>query len=328
MKCIARAVVRVGQALLLVILVACGGGGSIEAPETPQEVEPRRFYSYAGDFQSDAEPGWFTYQDGKSVPKALSRRIDADGNGYLVSKGPWWYDPNHTAPGLGYLHLLAFAYHASYELVDVPITPGQPLETSTGTIVYATRSPGAVGTNAAQSRTSGGRGVLSGLPMTHAIDLRGGVISLSARARELELPADADIYFWFQAFDPSLGGGEGRFVNYINVAHPIGRRLSSDRWTSISIPLTANEADWVCLGSNPDRLETYGCSSAAAAALSRFDVDLGFVILVGQQIRPIPISGEVHLDEIRLVVDAVNARDLPECADLIVGTTVPARKCP
>lgn len=328
MKRMAWAAGRVGSALLLVVLAACGGAGSIDAPDAPHEIERRRFQSYAGNFQSDAEPGWFTYEAGKRVPNALKRRVDGDGNGYLVSTGPWWYDPNHTAPGLGYLHLLAFAYHASYELSDIPVAPGQPLETSTGAIVYANRPLGATGTSATEPLPSPGRGILRGLPETSAIDLREGVISLRARSRDLELPPDAEIYFWFQAFDPSLGGGEGRFVNYINVAHPIGRRLSADRWTPISIPLTANETDWACLGSNSDRLETYGCSATAAAALIRFDVDLGFVILVGQQIRPIPISGEVHFDDIRLVVGAVKAGDLPRCPDAAAGTTVPARKCP
>ena len=46
--------------------------------------------------------GWCAWGTGSHLPELK--------NGAFVTRGPWRVDPNHSAPGAGYLHLLAYLY--------------------------------------------------------------------------------------------------------------------------------------------------------------------------------------------------------------------------
>ena len=51
--------------------------------------------------------GWCAWGTGSHQPELK--------NGAFVTRSPWRVDPNHSAPGAGYLHLLAYLYtHADY----------------------------------------------------------------------------------------------------------------------------------------------------------------------------------------------------------------------
>ncbi|MBX3010008.1 MAG: hypothetical protein KF832_00830 [Caldilineaceae bacterium] len=46
--------------------------------------------------------GWCAWGTGSHVPELK--------DGVLITRGPWRVDPNHSAPGAGYLHLLTYLY--------------------------------------------------------------------------------------------------------------------------------------------------------------------------------------------------------------------------
>ena len=51
--------------------------------------------------------GWCAWGTGSHLPEL--------NNGAFISRSPWRVDPNHCAPGAGYLHLLAYLHtHADY----------------------------------------------------------------------------------------------------------------------------------------------------------------------------------------------------------------------
>jgi len=51
--------------------------------------------------------GWCAWGTGAYLPELQ--------NGALITRGPWRVDPNHCAPGAGYLHLLTYLYtHPTY----------------------------------------------------------------------------------------------------------------------------------------------------------------------------------------------------------------------
>jgi hypothetical protein len=51
--------------------------------------------------------GWCAWGTGSHLPEVR--------DGALITRGPWRVDPNHSAPGAGYLHLLTYLYtHPTY----------------------------------------------------------------------------------------------------------------------------------------------------------------------------------------------------------------------
>ena len=46
--------------------------------------------------------GWCAWGTGSHLPELK--------DGAFVTRSPWRVDPNHSAPGAGYLHLLAYLY--------------------------------------------------------------------------------------------------------------------------------------------------------------------------------------------------------------------------
>lgn len=123
---------------------------------------------YKQSFNDDTEPNWFMYRE--PAPNGctpLDKRKKSSGDGYLVSGAPWWIDPNHAPPGLGYLHLVAIAYHHDW-WSDGEISPPH-----------------------------------SGRP----IDLRNAELTIRWRSPELKLPPEAQLVFWFQTRTSASGEG-------------------------------------------------------------------------------------------------------------------------
>ena len=54
---------------------------------------------------SEGPGGWFAW-DARLSPIEIQ-------NGMVVSRSPWWIDPNHAPPGAGYLHILMALYTLS-----------------------------------------------------------------------------------------------------------------------------------------------------------------------------------------------------------------------
>lgn len=79
---------------------------------------------YQTDLAAGGESGWFTYPLGFNGCKPLEIMSDENGVFFARSKGPWWLDANHAPPGLGYLHLLAFAYSYDWSEDGVIQTSG------------------------------------------------------------------------------------------------------------------------------------------------------------------------------------------------------------
>lgn len=119
-------------------LAACGGGeGQSERQVTVQDTE----------FAVGEPSPWLTYQAVEPIGcDEISLRAEPSGNSYAISRSPWWIDPNHSAPGLGYLNLVAFAYHHDFS-VDGSIVaprPGRPLDLRNARVLVRWRSAGLV----------------------------------------------------------------------------------------------------------------------------------------------------------------------------------------
>lgn len=114
---------------------------------------------YRTDFDQGSGIRWFTYAAEEPIGcKPLSAGTDEDRKTYAASSAPWWVDRNHAPPGLGWLNLIAFAYHRDFLSegeIDAPYS-GRPL------------------------------------------DLRHAEVSLRWRAPTLRMPRDARMLFWFQ----------------------------------------------------------------------------------------------------------------------------------
>jgi hypothetical protein len=240
-----------GVVLTGMVLAGCGGG----------EAGPVRVY--ATDFSEPTQTVWLTQRpESASNCTPLPVQTDTAGDGFMRSEGPWWVDPNHAAPGLGYLYLVAFAYHADWSLdgAIVPSLPGWPL------------------------------------------DLRESVLNVRWRAPDLVLPPGARLLFWIQAEDPDRPASDPRFVNYAMTSQPLIPKPGSFRWQETQLRLSPKPGTFECLGTSEARAETYGCAADLSRTLATWRVNLGFIILFEDRTIAESISGAVDFDRISLVV--------------------------
>lgn len=279
-------------------ITGCGGSHSEPAPTVviPEEGGLEAAYvAFASRFDTPTVPLWFTFRRDQALPQPLEWRTDRDGNGYLRSAGPWWTDPNHAAPGAGYLHLIAFAYHDSLVLDEHGT--GQAIQFPDGRVLAmmprAWSEPGS-----SDNPWQGIPGAIRGRPPGTISDLRNAVLGFRLRTRDLELPDGSNLYVWFQTYDAETE----RFVNYAKVGQPLLGQLNADDWREVRVVLTDDDADWLCLGTSRERANTYGCARSVADALRRFHVDLGLVMLLGSQPPERPASGAIDLDDVRLFI--------------------------
>ncbi len=244
----------------------CGGGGSGAEPDG---LSGPVFVSiYETDFSEEKAKNWLHYPQGPQVaPTPLEVRHESDGNHYAVSEGPWWTDPNHAPPGLGYLHLVAFAYHRGFPLF------GEIPDIGSG---------------------------------SQPMDLRNAQIAIRWRARDLRLPAEAQLALWFQSRVPVSDSQEPRYVNFINLRQPLQPAAEPGGWQEDEIVLTTAMDDYACLGSNPDRTDMYGCDVGPLQALRDWDTDIGLVIFFEDPAHATEIAGAIELDHLEISVPAAN----------------------
>jgi len=129
-------------------------------------------------------------------------------------------------------------------------------------------------------------------------DLRDVTVSFDIKAEQLVIPAGAHLYLWFQSLDTTLPWGVGQFVNYAHTGVKIDELLVANGWAHVSITLTQLEADWLALGSNPDREGTYSISDSIVSALSGDALDFGLIMLMGNGAPTSEASGVVRLDNV------------------------------
>lgn len=238
-------------------LAGCGGGGSGGGSENGEVT------IYRTGFDGSPSSRWLTQtSDDPANCAALPVQVEASGNTYAVSRGPWWTDTNHSSPGLGYLHLVAFAYHRDWSS-DGVVSAGFP-----------------------------------GRP----IDLRNAEVVVRWRAPTLQLPVDAKLLFWFQTHDPARPRTDPRYVNYVLANQPLTVQPGSGAWRETRLELSTAAGAFRCLGSNADRADTYGCSSDVNEALRSWSIDLGFVILFPDATLAEQIQGSVEFDELSLQI--------------------------
>lgn len=237
-------------------IAACGSGGSQSELVLDSE------------FSGTGASGWLTYSalPGLEGCTDLPTVTSAAGQSYGVSSAPWWTDPNHAAPGLGYLHLVALAYHQDYS-VDGVIKPrhrGRP------------------------------------------IDLRGASINVRWRAPSLVLPASARFLFWFQTQAEHAGGAPRRVNYVLTARPLTARPVPAGVWQEDELSLSADAGDYTCLGSNAQRADTYGCDIDALHALRDWNINLGFAILFPDSADAARMQGAVEFDRIALRVPDEN----------------------
>lgn len=240
------------------VLVACGGGGRGDGKVTVYET----------DFSAAQASTWLDYpKRDAALCEPLRPVVEPSGNGYAVSSAPWWIDSNHAAPGAGYLHLIAYAYHHDWS-IDGEITVPS-----------------------------------AGRPM----DLRNATIRLRYRAPTLQLPPSAQLYLWFQTKVSSDIAPEGRiYVNYVLDSQPLPAGAAARSWLDVALHLSTDESHYRCLGSNPTRTDRYGCIEHVADALRDWNTDLGFVILFPDEAAAAQIDGSIEFDRVSIELPFTN----------------------
>jgi hypothetical protein len=250
-------------ACLAVALSACGGGGDDD--QSPSQLQAPWQTVVDTDFSATGPNGWFTCDQAAVDCPELSFASDSTGTGYGVSSAPWWLDPNHAAPGLGYVNLVAFAYHADCVR----------------------------------------EGIIASSIANAPIDLRNARLTVRWRAQGLQLPASAQLMFWFQNVVDVPGANSRRYVNHVLRAKPL-LPAAAGGWQTEELILEADNADYACLGSAPDRAGTYGCDIDAATALRDWNLDLGFIVLFPTENQASSIRGAVEFDRIAIEIPSAN----------------------
>lgn len=261
-------------ALLSAALLSACGGGSGEGIATVYEAR----------LDAAQAPTWLTDpQRDAAKCEPLPTLVEPSGDRYAVSSAPWWIDPNHAAPGAGYLHLVAFAYHHDWSSdgeITVP-SPGRPM------------------------------------------DLRNATVHLRYRAPTLRLPPSAKLYLWFQTKISSAAAPEGRvYVNYLLDSRPLPVGTAASGWLDVTLRLPTDDSQYRCLGSSASRTDRYGCAASVADALRDWNIDLGFVIVFPDEGAAEQISGSVEFQRVSIDLPFANLLTHENApADLIRGAS-------
>lgn len=241
------------------MLVACGGG---------EDPGNRLAEVYSTSFDAASARSWLHYPSIDPIEcRPLEGRIDPDGTDYAVSAAPWWVDENHAPPGLGYLHLVALAYHRDW---------------STDGIIPAV-SQGA-----------------------RPLDLRNAQINVRWRAPGLKLPHDARLTLWLQTRTSPADALDVRFVNYMLSGQVLETSPAPTRWREDVLYLRADDREYVCLGSSANRADTYGCDITAVDALRDWNTDIGIIIFSPHASFASEVAGAIEIDRLSVHVPAEN----------------------
>lgn len=155
------------------------------------------------------------------------RAHQRDGDGGLLSGSPWWIDYNHAPPGGGYLHLL-YCLHTN---------PG-PYISQEVTV--------AGGSN---------RFIEGGFPL----DFTNAKVSVTVRG-EVEMRG-AECVWLIQARTADVHDGRSIYSPFILTGQPL--RIAPE-YSRQTVTFSPDEAQWKCLGSRHDRLDSYGWGSLNA----------------------------------------------------------------
>lgn len=241
-------------------VAACGGGDDA--------IDNSLVVVHNEDFSASAELKWLHYPDIEPIEcRPLERSMDPDGTDFATSRGPWWTDTNHAPPGLGYLHLVALAYHRDWS------PDGLIPDASTG---------------------------------AKPLDLRNAEVTIRWRAPQLHLPGDAMLTLWFQTRTSPANAPAPRFVNYLLTGQTLGATPPPAQWREDVVHLRSSENDYACLGSNVDRADTYGCDVTAVEALRDWNADLGLVVFFRDPASAREITGAVDLDRVTIRIPEEN----------------------
>lgn len=248
---------------------------------------------YDEDFSTaGSELGWKEVRESGSGSVSSLARVTDDGAPYIkavsTEADPWWWDPNHYYPGLGYVNLLAIAYTA-------PNGNDGPLPLAD---------------------YRGGKVVL---------EARVKDFILPREARMIWWFQNADgvrFYNYGQianTIDEQLGFGSKGWGR-----RPLVRAVKDSGWRNVEIPLPANDAAWMCYGGSPIRdgvlplgnpasSVLYACAPGGVAEAMTFPmIDMGVHLIWENTLAGIPRGslppstrayGELHLRRVRLFVD-------------------------
>lgn len=210
----------------------------------------------------------------------------------VAAGGAFWPDGNHTSPGkAGWLNLMCVLYHAS--VLDPLGRPGT---------------------------------VPAGL------DLRDAVVRVRCRAvggatypGGFYLPRKTRIGWWIQTWDPGACDGNAGYANWFQTRDLICEQMGALRpnvrngqdtalpaslgWVDCTIPLSNNPGDWMPMGANPAKADTYG-NSSIEYPLQTWCHDMGVIAITGDHganfpAYPYPLGyggGEFQIDRITLQV--------------------------
>ena len=242
---------RALAAMAMSVALSASGGGEASGDEAFVVV-------HTAEFGGSSDQKWLEYPDAEPIEcRALERSTDADGVDFATSRGPWWIDTNHAPPGLGYLHLIAFAYHHDWS------ADGLIPDASTG---------------------------------SRPLDLRDAEVTVRWRAPALRMSADATLTLWFQTRTSPVDAVAPRFVKYLLTSQSLPVRPPPSQWREDTLRLSAVDGDYACLGGNADRANVYGCDVPAVAALRDWNTDLGLVIFFRDASSASEITGAIDLD--------------------------------
>ena len=178
------------------------------------------------------------------------------GQSTVVSRGPWWIDPNHAPPGGGYLHLLFNLY------TKLPADGGVGAQTEVHSEAggrnhfLADRFP----TNFTNARMT--------------LRLKG---ELDAKGTRLVLLVQAKV-------------GD-RSIGQALVAQPF--EVTPD-WSEQTVTLTPDENEWLCLGSRHDKTYMYGWGEAADV-LRDVNANILLILHPVDVVPAEPIDGDPHI---------------------------------
>lgn len=209
----------------------------------------------------------------------------------VAAGGTFWPDGNHTGPGTsGWLNLL--------------------------TVLYATSTTDP----------------LNRVGVVPPVDLRGGEVRVRCRAvggagypAGFYLPRKCRVGWWLQTFDPGACEGQGGWVNWFQTRHLICEQMGAQRsfarnhqdtaipsasgWVDCVIPLSTDPGDWLAMGANPSKANTYG-NTSIDYALSTWSHNMGIICITGEHGTTYPAytypvgfgGGEFQIDKIEIEV--------------------------
>lgn len=196
--------------------------------------------------------GWFCF-DREHANGPVSPEIS---KGAIVSRSPWWVDPNHAPPGAGYLHLLFVLYmvRALADLKEIRRVswPNRFVE-------------GGYPTDLRNAKLH--------LRIRGEVDLRGA---------QLVLLAQSDI-----SKDP----GHPNWVNQVLSSQPV---KITPKWSQQTLCLTTDPRKWTPLGGRHDSVGFYG-KGPIEEVLRNMNGDIIFVLFPLDVVPSQPIEGDPHI---------------------------------